>query len=201
MSADPSPLSRRAEHPGAPDLWARTSAVGDHPTEPDDGFHTDVSELFEVVRLCTCGGGPRPRSRLAATCRALVGWTPPSALDPACPVHAALGDVPAWRWSRPEVVFTRPLPRLDAWRYAPALRRGHRRPLAWWGHRHRPAGRVLLALPWCQPEWFTRCWCGALAVERGWHQPHPWPARSPAWRRASPAVMPVTTAAEEAPDA
>ncbi len=203
MTADHhAPLSRRGEHPDGLDLWARTQATGDHPTGPD-GDQADasvVSGAVEVVRLCTCTGGPRPRSRLAATCRTLLGWTPPYTLDPACPGHAALGDLPAWRRSRPEVVFTRPLPRLDAWRYAPTLRRGHRRPLAWLAHRHRPAGRVLLTLPWCVPEWFTRCWCGALAVERGWHQPHPWPARPPAWR-AHPAVMPATTAAEEAPDA
>jgi len=202
MSADhPGPLSRRGE--GGLDLWARTLAAGDQPT-PADGDHADPGELrgaVAVVRLCTCTGGPRPGSRLAATWRALAGWAPPYAFDPACPAHTTAGDLPPWRRSRPPIVFTRPLPRLDAWRYAPALRRGHRRPLAWWGHRHRPAGRVLLALPWCLPEWFTRCWCGALSVERGWHQPHPWPARSPAWRArmASPPVADLVQ--EEAPDA
>jgi hypothetical protein len=200
MSADhPAPLSRRGEHPGALDLWARTQAAGDHPTLAE-GDLAQTGELVAVVRRCTCTGGPRPRSRLAATCRALLGWTPPYAFDPACPAHATAGDLPAWQRPRPPVVFTRPLPRLDAWRYAPALRRGHHRPLTWLGHRHRPAGRVLLALPWCVPEWFTRCWCGALCVERGWHQPHPWPARSPAWRTrlAAPAVE---LTEEEAPDA
>jgi hypothetical protein len=200
MSADhPGPLSRRGEQPSGLDLWARTLAAGDHPT-PAKGDRAEAGELVAVVRLCTCTGGPRPASRLAATCRALVGWTPPYALDPTCPTHADAGDLPAWRRSRPEVVFTRPLPRLDAWRYAPALRRGHHRPLTWLGHRHRPAGRVLLTLPWCVPEWFTRCWCGALCVERGWHQPHRWPARSPAWR-ARPAMPAAEFADEEAPDA
>ena len=157
MSADyPGPLSRRGEHPGALDLWARTQAAGDHPTNPD-GDQADTGELVAAVRLCICTGGPRPASRLAATCRELLGWTPPYAFDRACPAHSTAGDVPPWRRSRPPIVFTRPLPRLDAWRYAPALRRSHRRPLTWLTHRHRPAGRVLLALPWCVPEWFTRC--------------------------------------------
>ncbi|HEV8649058.1 MAG TPA: hypothetical protein VG276_06530 [Actinomycetes bacterium] len=199
MSADhPSSLSRRGE--GGLDLWARTLAAGDHPTTPN-GDQADAGELVAVVRLCTCTGGPRPRARLAATCRALLGWTPPYRFDPACLAHATAGDVPAWQRSRPEVVFTRPLPRLDAWRYAPALRRGHHRPLTWLTHRHRPAGRVLLALPWCAPEWFTRCWCGALSVERGWHQPHPWPARSPTWRARMASPPAAELVQEEAPDA
>jgi hypothetical protein len=197
MSADHhAPLSRRGE--GGLDLWARTSAAGDHPPEAN---HAQAGELVAVVQLCTCTGGPRPVSRLAATCRTLLGWTPPYRFDPACPAHATTGDLPAWQRARPPVVFTRPLPRLDAWRYAPALRRGHRRPLTWWGHRHRPAGRVLLALPWCQPEWFTRCWCGALAVEHSWHQPHPWPARSPAWRARMASPPAVELVDEEVADA
>jgi hypothetical protein len=176
MSAEyPGPLSRDGDDQAAVDLWARTRAVGDDPADPAAG------ELVEIVRLCTCAGDPRPACRLAATWRALLGWTAPYTFDPACPVHAALGDVPAWRPPpRAPAAFTQREWRLVAWRYAPSLRRGHRRPLAWWGHR--PAGRVWVALPWCRPEWFTRCWCGALQVERGWHQPHPWPPRSPIWR-------------------
>ena len=178
LSAEhPGPLSRDGDDQAAPDLWARTRAVGDDPTDPAAG------ELVEIVRLCTCAGGPRPTCRLTATWRALLGWTAPYIFDPACPVHATLGDVLAWRPPpRAPAAFDRRESRLVTWRYAPSLARGHRRPLAWWGHRHRPAGRVLVALPWCRPEWFTRCWCGALQVERGWHQPHPWPPRSPTWR-------------------
>jgi hypothetical protein len=193
-----------AEHPtppsgpgdgGGPDLWARTRAAGDHP-DPWDQPPEPVA--VTVIQPCTCGGGPRPRSRLRATWRALLGWTPTSRFDPACPAHQQLGDLPAYRRTHPPIVFAERVPRLDAWRHAPRLRRGHRRPLAWWGHRHRPSGRVQVALAWCRPEWFTRCWCGALRVERGWHQPHPWPPRSPAWRARPTTAAP---AAEEASDA
>jgi hypothetical protein len=197
MNAEyPSPQSRDEENQAAVDLWARTRAAGDDPADL-----ADAGELVEVVRLCSCAGGPRPASRLAATWRALLGWTPPYIFDPACPVHATLGDVPAWRPPpRSPAAFDELESRLVAWRYAPSLRRGHRRPLAWRGHRHRPAGRVLVALPWCRPEWFTRCWCGALRVERGWHQPHPWPPRSPTWRAH---LAPASDAdpVEEAPNA
>jgi hypothetical protein len=72
------------------------------------------------------------------------------------------------------------------------------RAVAWWGHYHRPSGQVQVALAWCRPGWFTRCWCGALQVERSWHQPHPWPARSPGWRARPTAAAP---AAQEASDA
>jgi hypothetical protein len=197
MNAEyPSPLSRGWEDQAAVDLWARTRAAGD---DPDD--LADATELVEVVRLCSCAGGPRPASRLAATWRVLLGWTAPYIFDPACPVHAALGDVLAWRPpARPPAAFDKRESRLVAWRYAPSLARGHRRPLAWWGHRHRPAGRVLVALPWCRPEWFTRCWCGALRVERGWHQPHPWPPHSPIWR-AHLAAASEADPVEEAPGA
>jgi hypothetical protein len=194
MSAErPIPQSREGDG-GTPDLWARTRAAGDH---PDPWDQPSEPLAVTIVQPCTCGG-PRPRSRLAATWRALLGWTPTYRFDPACPAHQQLGDLPAYQRSRPPIMFAERVPRLVAWRYAPSLRRGHRRPLAWWGHRHRPSGQVQVALAWCRPEWFTRCWCGALQVERGWHQPHPWPARSPAWRARPPAAAP---AAEEASDA
>jgi hypothetical protein len=195
MSAEhPTPPSGPGDS-GAPDLWARTRAAGDH---PDPWNQPSEPVAVTVVQPCTCGGGPRPRSRLAATWRALLGWIPSYRFDPACPAHQQLGDLPAYRRSRPPIVFAERVPRLDAWRYAPRLRHGHRRPLAWWGHRHRPSGQVQVALAWCRPEWFTRCWCGALQVERGWHQPHPWPPRSPAWRARPTAAAP---AAQEASDA
>jgi hypothetical protein len=190
MSANDPPQSRGGAG-GMPDLWARTRATGDHP-DPWDQPSEPVP--VTVVQPCTCGGGPRPRSRLAATWRALLGWTSIYVFDPAYHAHQQLGNLPAHRRAQPPIVFGERVPRLVAWRYAPSLRRGHRRPLAWWGHRHRPSGQVQVALPWCRPEWFTRCWCGALQVERGWHQLHPWPPRSPAWR-ARP------TAAEEVSDA
>ena len=194
MSAEhPTPPSRGTE--GVPDLWARTRAAGDH---PDPWGQPSEPVAVTVVQPCTCGGGPRPRSRLAATWRALLGWSPTYRFDPACPAHQQLGDLPAYRRARPPIVFAERVPRLDAWRYAPRLRRGHRRPVAWWGHRHHPSGQVQVALAWCRPEWFTRCWCGALQVERGWHQPHPWPPRSPAWRARTTAAAP---AAQEASDA
>jgi hypothetical protein len=192
-----------AEHPpqrtegdsGRLDLWARIRAAGDH---PDPWDQPSEAVAVTVVQPCTCGGGPRPRSRLAVTARALLGWTPAYVFDLACPAHQALGDLPAYRRAQPPIVFAERAPRLVAWRYAPRLRCGHRRPLVWWGHRHRPSGQVQVALVWCRPEWFTRCWCGALQVERGWHQPHPWPPRSPAWRARPTATAP---AAQEASDA
>jgi hypothetical protein len=188
------PPQRRGRDGGTLDLWARTRAAGDHP----DPWDQPSEPVVTVVQPCTCGGGPRPRSRLAATWRALLGWIPTYLFDPACPAHQQLGDLPAYRHTHPPIVFAERVPRLDAWRHAPSLRRGYRRPLAWWGHHHRPSGQVQIALAWCRPEWLTRCWCGALRVERGWHQPHPWPPRSPGWR-ARPA--PAAPAAQEAPDA
>jgi len=179
MSAErPTPQSREGDR-GTLDLWARTRAAGDHP-DPWDQPSEPVA--VTIVQPCTCGGGPRPRTRLAATWRTLLGWTPTYRFDPACLAHRQLGDLPAYQRARPPIVFAERVPRLVAWRYAPRLRRGHRRPLAWWGHRHRPSGQIQVALVWCRPEWFTRCWCGALQVERGWHQAHPWPPRSPGWR-------------------
>jgi hypothetical protein len=194
MSAERPTSPSGPRHAGMPDLWARTRAAGDH---PDLWGQTPELVVVTVVQPCTCGG-PRPRSRLAATARALLGWTAAYVFDPACPAHQQLGDLPAYRRAQPPIVFAERVPRLVAWRYAPSLRRGHRRPLAWWGHRHRPSGQVQVALAWCRPEWFTRCWCGALQVERGWHQPHPWPPRSSAWRALPTAAVP---AAEEASDA
>jgi hypothetical protein len=195
MNAKHPPQSREGDGGGMLDLWARTRAAGDHPDLRDQ-----LSEpvAVTVVQPCTCDGGPRPRSRLAATCRTLLGWTPAYRFDPACPAHQQLGDLPAYRRTRAPIVFAERLPRLVASRYTPRLRRGHRRPLAWWGHRHHPSGQTQVALAWCRPEWFTRYWCGALQVERGWHQPYPWPARSPAWRARPSAAAP---AAQEASDA
>ena len=93
MNAEhPAPPSTGRENQAAVDLWARTRAAGDDPADL-----VDAGEQIEVVRLCSCSGGPRPASRLAATWRALLGWTAPYIFDLACPVHATLGDVPAWR--------------------------------------------------------------------------------------------------------
>jgi hypothetical protein len=135
MNAEHPPQSRDVENEAAVDLWARTRAAGDHP-DPWDQPSEPVA--VTIVQPCTCGGGPRPHSRLAATCRALLGWTPTYRFDPARPTHRQLGDLPAYRRTRPPIVFAERVPRLYAWRHAPSLRRGHRRPLAWWGHRPPP---------------------------------------------------------------